>query len=272
MLLFFGTRASKIKARPIGSPTECPYCQSKDSFVATTFGRYFHLFWIPLFPLYKTTILECSHCKRTYAEHELPPDLKQALLKSNRLDPPKRPLWHGFGCLVMAAIGLVIVVISIGSAVFWSNNDVDEVIDGRKLRLQDDIEKTTAQPDSITDPVSFHLKNCIDHSIDGIDTDKIRYYSRSKGNRLLVLLKVNDLKKTKAGSRKEIVFAVEDCLDSSPATGGHQVYIGVDGKWNMVLVKTPGGESLDGRFAETSLLLPFYGAKPVIKQDSVQKQ
>lgn len=50
-----------------------------------------------------------------------------------------------------------------------------------------------------------------------------------------------------------------------------QADIGIDGKWNMILVKTPDGEDLDGKFADEILLLPFHGPEPV-KQDSIKSK
>jgi len=47
-----------------------------------------------------------------------------------------------------------------------------------------------------------------------------------------------------------------------------QLYIGVNGIWNMVLVKTPEEEDLGGRFAKSSLLFTFYG-EPKIKAEDV---
>lgn len=265
MFIFFGTRASPIKTRKVEGNTTCPYCQSKGSFAATTFGKYFHILWIPFLPLPKMTILECAHCEKTYTIKELPQEIGQALNKTDALKPPKRPLWQGCGCLILAAIGLIIVVLSIASALFWRNKEVNDVIDARSTYLHADIEKATIYPDKDTDSISYKLKKCIDYDVEGIDTEKIGYYSKLDHNKLLILLQVNDLRKTEAASRKELVFAIEDCLASFLETKGYQVYIGVNGKWNMVLVKTPVGESMGGKFAKSNMLLPFYGEKPILK-------
>src|SRR5690606_30236163 len=110
----------------------------------------------------------------------------------------------------------------------------------------EDLEKTVIQPDSITDAISYQLKACIDPSIEGIDTDEIGYYSETEGNKLLVLLQVNDLKNTYTATRKEILYSVEDCLSYFLNLEDFQLYIGVNGNWNMVLVKTPEAEDLGG--------------------------
>ena len=55
MIFFFGTRANRIGERRLNNTT-CPNCQTQDSFVSATFGSYVHFFWIPIFPINKTTV------------------------------------------------------------------------------------------------------------------------------------------------------------------------------------------------------------------------
>ena len=268
MFIFFGIPGSKIGDKKISGGTECPYCQSKNSFVATTYGKYFHIFWIPFLPISKTTFLECSHCKKTYADHELPEDLKNTLIKNNQLQPPKRPIWHGCGCLIFGGLLLLFGIFFIVSLIFWSTNEPKIDIDPREVYLHEDLEKTVVQPDSITDAISYQLKACMDPSIEGINTDEIGYYSETDGNKLLVLLQVNDFKNTYTSTRKEIVYSVEDCLSYFLNLEDYQLYIGINGGWHMVLVKTPEAEDLGGRFAKSNLLLPFYG-EPETKIEEV---
>ena len=118
MLIFFGTRSSKIDSKQLHDNTECPYCKSQNSLVVTTFSRYFHIFWIPFLPLSKTRILECNHCKKSYNEYNIPLDIKYKLNNENKLKPPKTPLRHGCGCLVIIAIIIVNIIIGIIGSIF----------------------------------------------------------------------------------------------------------------------------------------------------------
>ena len=52
----------------------------------------------------------------------------------------------------------------------------------------------------------------------------------------------------------------------------YQLYIGINGSWNMVLVKTPEAEDLGGRFAKSNLLLPFYGEPETKIEDAPIEQ
>lgn len=142
--------------------------------------------------------------------------------------------------------------------------------DERETLLLADIEQLSNNPNQDTDAISYHLKNCIIDEIDGIDTNEIEYYSKINAGKLLVLLNIKKgLSLTEVTSRKQIVFAVEDCLKhyvlpEVPVVGTKQIYIGVKDKFSFVLIKTPDNEDMDGTFANNKLLFPFYGDnKPV---------
>lgn len=260
MFILYGTRAPKLKERPIQGNTTCPHCQSKNSFIATTYGKYFHVFWIPFMPLFKTTLVECSHCKKTYDAKDLPPDIKGELERLNAQEPVKRPLWHGCGCLLFITLPIILTlfggIIGLSSS---SDDEGDKPQDIRKEYLDQDIDQANSSPTYESDSISYFIKNCVGVSIQGIDTERIKYLSRINGNKLLVILKVGDMKGVKKSSRKELVFAVEECieyaLDDSTVT---EYYIGIDGNWNMLMTKTPFKADLGGNFADSDDLLPFY--------------
>ncbi|TMM56097.1 zinc-ribbon domain-containing protein [Maribacter algarum] len=271
MIFFFGTRASKIKDRKI-SRTTCSYCETKDSFIVSTFSKYFHFFWIPIIPLFKTNVAECSHCKKTYAQHQFTPEMKAALHKENEINPAKRPIWQGIGCILLVGFFLLTFGLSLIGVYYGSNKKPKNLTnkDPRMELLENDIKKISPVLKGDKDSVSIALKDCIDYDIQsGIDTDKIEYFSVIQENRILVLLGIKDLKGIKPSERKVIIDVVEDCLSAMPYLDGvHQRYISIEGKWNTVLVKTPTDEDLGGRFADKYKLLPFYGEKPVVK-DSI---
>lgn len=75
-MIFYGTNSSRLKDG-ILSNVECPHCQQQVTMRYSVFGRYAHIYWIPLFPIGKTNVLECTHCKRTYKLRELPERIKQ---------------------------------------------------------------------------------------------------------------------------------------------------------------------------------------------------
>ncbi|HRV56189.1 MAG: hypothetical protein KDD16_12445 [Mangrovimonas sp.] len=260
MLFFFGTRATKIGETPIKNTT-CNFCSQPDTFKVITFGRYLHFFWIPIFPLFKTQTAECSHCKKTYSENEFSQEMKTAIVKAHELNSPKRPIWHGCGCLLIIAFFVLPMIFGGIYNIFKEDDgskDINEENDVRAEYLNEELSRVTSSLTIETDSIAYDLKECINLTIEGIETDKIKYATALNKNRLLVLLKVDDMKKIKKSSRKELVYAVEECLDLMEYQNIDEYYIGVDGKWNLLMVKTPYVSDLGGDFADLSDLYTFY--------------
>ncbi len=261
MIFFFGTRSSKIKERRL-KRTTCSYCQSQDSFTVNTYGTYFHLFWIPLFPLFKKHIAECNHCKKSFSFAEFTPQMLKSLEVENNINPAKRPIWQGCGCLILTVFFLIVFSISL-YGVYIRSGDSSNVmkVDPRKELLDADFKKMTQLLQRGKDSISISLKTCMDYDIvSGLETENISYFTRQNEDKLLVLLKIKDIKKVKAEFRKDILDIVEDCifqLDKNKIF--NELYIEVEGKWNTVLIRTPTQEDISGRFADKYKLLSFYG-------------
>ncbi len=77
MILFFGTRPGKRKSKYLLS-TECSHCRQIGTLQALKVPNYFHLFWIPIFKVYTSHLLECDHCKKVYFKEEFTPEMKKA--------------------------------------------------------------------------------------------------------------------------------------------------------------------------------------------------
>lgn len=146
--------------------------------------------------------------------------------------------------------------------------------DPRKTLLDNDIRKLSSLLQRDKDSISIKLKNCIDYDIEsGIDTQKIEYFTSLKENKILVLLRIKDLKGIEANERKVVIDIVEDCLNAMPNLESiEEHYIGVEGKWNTVLVKTPRDEDLSGKFADKYKLLPFYDAMQTVSDTILNPQ
>ncbi|MFS4418406.1 zinc-ribbon domain-containing protein [Maribacter sp. 2307ULW6-5] len=262
MIYFFGTRSSVIKERKLDK-TVCPYCQTPNSFVVRTYGKYFHFFWIPLLPFFKTHVAACSHCKKSYAQREFTPDMQRALARANTIDPAKRPLWQGCGCLILFTFFAVMLSISFYGVYVRSQGQdtATKAVDPRMELLLKDMAQMERPLRPDTDSLSVELKACLDHDIvGGLDTRNIGYFTKKEGNKVLVLLKVANIKAIKPEFRKDILDVVTDCLGQMGMDQeGHELYLGVEGRWNTVLVKTPTEADLGGRYGDKAKLLPFYG-------------
>ncbi len=67
-----------------------------------TFSRYFHLFWIPIFPYRKEAVTQCNHCKRVLHKKQFTADLlgRREEMKTNI----KTPYWQFIGAGLLAAL------------------------------------------------------------------------------------------------------------------------------------------------------------------------
>jgi hypothetical protein len=73
-MIIFGTRSKILKGN--GTRTNCSYCESTDTVSLVFVLKYFHVFWIPMFPLSKTGVSQCSHCKQVLYNNQMPDHLK----------------------------------------------------------------------------------------------------------------------------------------------------------------------------------------------------
>jgi hypothetical protein len=65
-MIFFGTSKEKSTNTELVPFETCSKCNTKDSTYVTTLIRYAHLYWIPLVPAGKRTVVFCNHCKANY--------------------------------------------------------------------------------------------------------------------------------------------------------------------------------------------------------------
>jgi hypothetical protein len=143
--------------------------------------------------------------------------------------------------------------------------------DMRKVYLQEDQNKVTENPELKSDSISYLVKGCVNKSLSGIKTDKLKYYSKEKNDTILIIVKVGDMRKIEKSSRKQLLFAVEDCLKYSNYFNRKKIYIDVEGNFNTLLIKTPVQSDLDGKYADEKLLLPFYGKSVIKNKEGVKK-
>lgn len=253
-MIIFGSRGSKIADLNVNGTT-CSHCGQQDTQRVSVYGRYFHIFWIPILPIGKKVYSECTHCKKTIEESAFPPDLKQRY--QAQAAQVKRPIWHSLGCLGVAAIiGLNIVLGII--AMIWGVNQKN---DTRDELLRADLKKMVTSPTFDTDSVSYKIKETFD-KLDAsvLNPSTFEYYSTVKDDKLLVLLKVPDLKQIPKEKRVHLTNIIEKLLDRQTGLAGKERYIGVHGKLNMMMIKTPSKED-NSNLVLSAPLWDFYGEK-----------
>ena len=103
-MIFYGTNASRLKDGRL-SNVSCPNCNEQTSMDYSVFGKYAYIYWIPIFPLGKTNVLECNNCKRTYKLKELPQPIQQKFeLEKHKGVPIKHFAGIGIIALIIAGI------------------------------------------------------------------------------------------------------------------------------------------------------------------------
>lgn len=60
MFLIYGRKAKLKRAWQLNH--NCPHCSQPNTVTLGVATNYFHLFWIPFFPIGRTGVVSCSHC------------------------------------------------------------------------------------------------------------------------------------------------------------------------------------------------------------------
>ena len=186
-MIIFGTRSSQIAKLEVGDTT-CNYCNQQGTQEVSVYGRYFHIFWIPILPMDKKVYSECTHCKKTIEQKDFPPDLKQ---KYQAVAPTaKRPIWHSLGILLVGGFFGLMLFFGILSSLFGKRTPPDP----RAEAFKADMAQLSGSPSMQSDSLSFKLKMQLD-KISKLDPENFEYFTKTMDDKLLVLVKIPTLKK-----------------------------------------------------------------------------
>lgn len=118
MIFFYGVKDVQIKTKKSESSI-CPDCESKGTLNFWILRKHFHFFWIPMFPLWKKGVCECSDCGSVYKARKLKDDAKKEYneIKSNS----RGPLWQFTGT------GIIILLIAL-SFVLSTDDSKEELL------------------------------------------------------------------------------------------------------------------------------------------------
>lgn len=98
-MVVFGSKATEVATEVIQD--KCSNCGTQNSVRMTVFQKYAHVFWIPFFPIGKTGLTQCSHCKQVLEKKEFP-----VYLRSNYETlklKGKTPVWTFSGIILFIA-------------------------------------------------------------------------------------------------------------------------------------------------------------------------
>lgn len=106
-MLIYGSRGKQLAKENLID--KCPSCGTLNAIDMYVFQKYAHVFWIPFFPMSKTGVSQCNHCKQTLKVNEMPDHIRNAY--ENLKSQTKAPVWMFSGLAVVAAL-ITIGVIS----------------------------------------------------------------------------------------------------------------------------------------------------------------
>ena len=102
-MIIFGIRGSKISPLKLKQGS-CPHCDTREKMWVLGHRNYFHIFWIPIFPLWKKLFAMCEHCKGVFEKNELPQsELKRSFLASQK-EVKSLPWYLFFGTIVFVGL------------------------------------------------------------------------------------------------------------------------------------------------------------------------
>lgn len=100
-MIFYGTKGVHLKSERI-SGVKCNHCEQQTSHTISIYGKYFYVYWIPIFPLSKKGFSECDHCKVTLEPKQMSEQLR--LKYDNIKRETKTPITHWAGLAIIALI------------------------------------------------------------------------------------------------------------------------------------------------------------------------
>lgn len=105
-MIIYGSRNKEVAQQH--SSHSCSHCNTPNATTLHVIQRYFHIFWIPMFPFGKIGASQCNHCKQVLPTKQMPSSLRSEYdqLKADA----KTPLWMFLG---LALLGALIVSIAI---------------------------------------------------------------------------------------------------------------------------------------------------------------
>src|SRR5690606_25053790 len=110
-MIIYGWKESKIKTQQMNNES-CPDCKEAGSMIGILYTKYFHIFWIPLFPYSKKGVFYCANCKNRFDQKSLMHHLPRAY--QNFKSDTKIPIWQFSGLILV--LGIVLWTIWSGQA------------------------------------------------------------------------------------------------------------------------------------------------------------
>jgi zinc-ribbon family len=163
-MIFYGTNSSNLKTGTLRN-VSCPHCATDSSMNYSIYGKYFYIYWIPVFPIGRTNIAECNHCKATYNLKDLDQSVQNKFQQEQDRNPVKTPIKLYSGLIIGA-------IIAIGVFAFALKSDADSEDFAKNPKVGDVFYETTASGKFSTSVVTKIDKDSVYVLQNNIETDQ----------------------------------------------------------------------------------------------------
>ena len=102
-MVFYGTNGTHLRTEALPQ-VACPACGTSSSLRASLFGRYAHLYWVPVFPYAKLVAVQCGSCQTTWESKALPATVAPAVQDLKQQTQQPYWTWAGLSLLLLAAM------------------------------------------------------------------------------------------------------------------------------------------------------------------------
>jgi len=103
MFFTYGTTSKHLKTNSVKN-IACPQCATDSEMKYSVYGRYIHVFWIPVVAIKQKVFVECQHCYKTFEFKELPESFKKKYKQQTDTNPVKTPIWYFSGGVILLGI------------------------------------------------------------------------------------------------------------------------------------------------------------------------
>jgi hypothetical protein len=101
-MIIYGSKATEVATENIAE--KCSNCGTQHSIQMSVFQKYVHIFWIPFFPIGKTGVTQCIHCKQVLEKSGFGSTLKEAYEAIKKTS--KTPVWTFAGLIIIAGLAI----------------------------------------------------------------------------------------------------------------------------------------------------------------------
>jgi len=102
-MVIFGIRSMLLHQFLIAQ--NCGNCNKAETVHIYVFQKYFHIFWVPVFPIGQRTVSQCTFCKQVLELNQMPASYSDAV--NDIKQQAKTPWWAFIG---LGVIGLIFLV------------------------------------------------------------------------------------------------------------------------------------------------------------------